>query len=551
MAGAGPSGAVTVGIAGARAGVAVAAAPTPTTLLLDPPGPLVEVGHTLPVPSVADESGPAELSSPVVTPARSRPPRTRRALAVGAIAAVGLAIAAVVVGAGRGGPREAARRPLWARARRAGSRGAGGCGAAAAAPAPAPIVLLPAVSPETARTRAAAVAPTAPARAPARAVKRGKAGASRASSFVEPVNDDLPGAWPRSSSPPRSGWALRGSEVARPRRASRPSRRRARDLGRRRSAPRRRRSCAREMRCQAGPGGGGVAEVHGRVPSGSEPQAPLPPGAGGERDRWPRGRRAMTSWACLDAAKNASVELRAAAEAKRQQLRAKVGLVTVRRTPADAELFIHGVKAGGGAGRLVSGGPGERAIVLGVGAHRLSLERGPVVHGSQTVTIAGGDTLDVRLGAAVASSPGSSAPSASSATPSLSASSETPATTSAPPALTLTTTPTAAAEAGGWSWQRKLAVGLGGLAVASLTFAIVESLVRESRAPPRSATRAAARTISRAGTAARPATTTSAPPSACSPPATSARRCSAARPPRCSGCRPRHRRERPRPPDGR
>lgn len=102
-------------------------------------------------------------------------------------------------------------------------------------------------------------------------------------------------------------------------------------------------------------------------------------------------------------AKDASPELRAAAEAQRRQVRSKVGLVTVTAEPAAAELLVDGTKADRALAEITR----EAPLVLGVGMHRLTLKKGAAISAPETVTIAGGDVVNVRLslGAPAAASP--------------------------------------------------------------------------------------------------------------------------------------------------
>jgi hypothetical protein len=95
----------------------------------------------------------------------------------------------------------------------------------------------------------------------------------------------------------------------------------------------------------------------------------------------------------LSDAKDANPELRAAAETQRRQLRSKVGLVTVVAEPAGAELVVDGARAG----RELAEISREAPLVLCVGTHKLTIRKGAVVSTPETVTITGGDDVNVRL----------------------------------------------------------------------------------------------------------------------------------------------------------
>ena len=164
----------------------------------------------------------------------------------------------------------------------------------------------------------------------------------------------------------------------------------------------------------------------------------------------------------LTEATDANPELRTAAETQRQQLRPKVGLVSVTAEPADAELVIDDVNVGAVARDVPR--------VVGIGAHRISLKKDSTASTPETVTIAGGEALQVRL---------SLAPTAIAApAPALPAAPEpalTPVTNAvaSPPANLLKVGPESQ-YAGYWTWQRKVGAGLGGVAVAALAVGIVE-----------------------------------------------------------------------------
>ena len=180
----------------------------------------------------------------------------------------------------------------------------------------------------------------------------------------------------------------------------------------------------------------------------------------------------------IDEAHDAAAELRAAADTKRQQLRAKVALVTVLAPgasgDADADVLVDGVVAG-----KVSGGstPRDRPVVIGIGTHKLVVARGPLVLGEQAIVIAGGETLDIRVGAAVAAAPVAPSPAALPSAPAPAAGADT-----SPPAVTPAAPPPSESGRSTWTWQRGTSLAVGVLAVASLAFGIVEHLAREDKA---------------------------------------------------------------------
>jgi hypothetical protein len=178
----------------------------------------------------------------------------------------------------------------------------------------------------------------------------------------------------------------------------------------------------------------------------------------------------------IDDAPDASAELRAAANTKRQQLRAKVALVTVLAPGAgdDAAVLVDGVVAG----KVASGStPAGRPVVVGAGTHKLMVARGALVHGEQAIVIAGGETLDIRVGGASAAAAAASSPSAPPAAPAPAARTE-----ASTLALTLPAAPPPAAGGSTWTWQRGTSLALGVLAVASLALGIVQHIAREDKA---------------------------------------------------------------------
>src|SRR5450432_2972915 len=91
----------------------------------------------------------------------------------------------------------------------------------------------------------------------------------------------------------------------------------------------------------------------------------------------------------LTEATDANAELRAAAEAELRCLRARVDLVVVTAEPPGADLLVDGTNVGRSTP--------ERPVVVGMGAHELSLEKDGVVSAPETVTIVGGGSQDVQL----------------------------------------------------------------------------------------------------------------------------------------------------------
>jgi hypothetical protein len=183
----------------------------------------------------------------------------------------------------------------------------------------------------------------------------------------------------------------------------------------------------------------------------------------------------------LSQAKDANPDLRAAAEKQRQQLRSKVGLVTVAADPASAQLVVDGVP-------VDTSGRAE-PLVLGIGVHALTLRGDGGVSAVEQVVIAGGETKQVQLHVAppvaVAPRPAPVAPVAP-AVPSASASAAPPAPAPPPPAaaLQIDRAPPAAATAvvatsapaseSWWTTKRTAGAALAALGVASLVFGVIE-----------------------------------------------------------------------------
>lgn len=162
----------------------------------------------------------------------------------------------------------------------------------------------------------------------------------------------------------------------------------------------------------------------------------------------------------LTEAADANPELRAAAETQRQQLRPKVGLISVTADPPDADLIVDDVNVG-----TVTGGV---PTVMGIGTHSLALKREDAASRPRKITIAGGETLDLVLrlsrAPAVASPPRVAQalePRAASAVVAL------------PPAIVDQVAPTTPA-GGYWTWQHGVGVGLAGLAAVSLVAGAIE-----------------------------------------------------------------------------
>jgi hypothetical protein len=175
---------------------------------------------------------------------------------------------------------------------------------------------------------------------------------------------------------------------------------------------------------------------------------------------------------------DASPDLRAAAEAKRRQLRGQVALVSVSADGSgggDAgELTVDGARAG----RL----PRDTPLVLGVGTHTLALAGGARAAAARAVTIAGGETLDIRL-VASAPTPGPRLATPATPAPSLAPASPTaPVAWAAPDARAGADAGPGAAPPRRWTWRRKLGAGLLGAATAGLALGIAEHVARERRA---------------------------------------------------------------------
>ncbi|HEY0713981.1 MAG TPA: hypothetical protein VGF45_14970 [Polyangia bacterium] len=152
---------------------------------------------------------------------------------------------------------------------------------------------------------------------------------------------------------------------------------------------------------------------------------------------------------------DAGPALRAAAEKQMGALRGKVALVRVTGAPG-ATLLIDATDAG----KL----PQTAPAVLAVGRHELSLQTAAGAGPPKTIDVVGGESLDVALTAAAP-------PVSSQEVPRL------PAPVSvAVPATEAPLVQTSAPASGrdGWTWRKKTAVGLLGLAAASVAFGIVQ-----------------------------------------------------------------------------
>lgn len=161
----------------------------------------------------------------------------------------------------------------------------------------------------------------------------------------------------------------------------------------------------------------------------------------------------------LKEAVDASPELRAAAETRCQQLRPKVGLVSVTSEPADADLLIDEVSVG----RVSRDAP----TAIAIGTHRLALKKDAAVSTPTTITIAGGETMDVRLRLAPAVMPPPVLPVAPEPAP------ISPAPAALFPPANLNQAASAPAS-GSWTWQRKLGAGLAAAGLASLALGVIE-----------------------------------------------------------------------------
>lgn len=163
----------------------------------------------------------------------------------------------------------------------------------------------------------------------------------------------------------------------------------------------------------------------------------------------------------LSEAVDANPALRAAAEAQRQKLQPRVGLVGVTADPPDADLIVDDVNVG----RVTAGVP----AVLGIGSHRLALKKGDTTSRPRAIAIAGGESFDLvlRLSMASAAAPPPGVPRA------LEPPGSSPVVASSP--STVQVTPTRPA-GGYWTWQHGLGAGLVGLAAVGLAVGIVEHL---------------------------------------------------------------------------
>ena len=170
----------------------------------------------------------------------------------------------------------------------------------------------------------------------------------------------------------------------------------------------------------------------------------------------------------LDEAKDANPELRAAAQKQREQLRAKVGLVTVAADPPDADLLVDDASVGKRAG--------DARLVLGIGTHKLSIQKDALVSPPQSLTIAGGDSTEIKLRLAPFVSPPSlpAAPPPALVPPPVPSSAILGAAAASPAANVVAVQAAPPSGSGSWTWQRRLGVGLGAVAAASLIFGIVE-----------------------------------------------------------------------------
>ncbi len=150
-------------------------------------------------------------------------------------------------------------------------------------------------------------------------------------------------------------------------------------------------------------------------------------------------------------AKDTDPSLRGAAETLRARLRPKVGLVSVLAQPADADVVIDGIDVGPPS-------PGMPAV-LAIGTHRLSTRKGGAESAAQTITIAGGESMDVPLRLL--------SPTAPLPPPN-------PAITGGAQPANLVQTGTSPAKHDFWTWQHEVGTGLAVLGAASLVLGIVE-----------------------------------------------------------------------------
>ena len=158
----------------------------------------------------------------------------------------------------------------------------------------------------------------------------------------------------------------------------------------------------------------------------------------------------------LQTAKDAKPDMRAAAEKLRGDLRSKVGIVTVVAEPGDGALLIDGVDVGPASAKPT--------VVLGLGAHRLALRKDMAESSPETLTLVGGESLQVKL-----QLPAPRAPAEVVATTAAYAN----GASSAGPAGVSLAEP-AGPPPSAWTWRRKAGAGLLGVAAASLVLGVVE-----------------------------------------------------------------------------
>lgn len=163
----------------------------------------------------------------------------------------------------------------------------------------------------------------------------------------------------------------------------------------------------------------------------------------------------------LNDAKDASPDLRNAAEVQRRTARLKVGLVFVTADPPDAAVLLD---------EADSGPPADAPFVLPIGSHRLMLRKGAATSTAETITVAGGEVFKLQLRlppTPLAVAPAQPPPLVVAPTPP----GATVATMIASPPQSV---PVDASGVGTWNWQRVTGASLLGLGAASLVLGVIE-----------------------------------------------------------------------------
>ena len=170
----------------------------------------------------------------------------------------------------------------------------------------------------------------------------------------------------------------------------------------------------------------------------------------------------------LDEAKDASPELRTAAEAQRQRVRPRIGLVFVTADPLDGSVLVDGEDVGRASL--------EVPLVLASGVHKLALRMDATTSAEETISVTGGETFKVQLRVplpALAVAPPSPPSVPSGPVPSAWPSGAHSSSNAVAAAIT-TPPPWPATSERGWDWRRATGLGLMALGAASLAVGIVE-----------------------------------------------------------------------------